>query len=194
MKKLFTNDLFFLICVLMGAIGRLLYSIVQMMYFPEFNGSSIIRIIRVICLVELYISYKKHHKNTMKGLMGALIMAQVISSVNWMSNMENERVLVFAPIFMVLSVLLFVNHLLINETHASKPVNIRLNQIIAILLTANTAAWSIYLLPLSQNAVNSVSEVIDIFGNAGFFGAIVCVESRLDAYKANREAAGKEKI
>jgi len=190
MNKLYRNDVFFLVCVLMGAIGRLLYSIVQMIYFPEFNGSSIIRIIRVICLVCLYISYKGHHKNTMKGMMGAILMAQVISSMNWMSNMNNERVFAFAPIFMVLSVVLFVNHFLINETRTASPVNIRINQIVAVLLTINTAAWSIYLLPYSGNAVNAVSEIIDIFGNAGFFGAIVCVESRLDAYRLDREAAG----
>ena len=86
--------------------------------------------------------------------------------------------------------MLFVNHFLINESHTAKPINICVNQIIAILLVVNTAAWSIYLLPHSVNAVNAVSEVIDIFGNAGFYCAIVCVESRLDAYRLDREAAG----
>jgi len=189
LKKFFTNDKAFIACVVVGTAGFTLYSFIQMFYYPEYYTSSINRILRAACLLVMYISYRKHEKNVMKGLIGALLGSQVIMSIPETLSLHSFRT-VFKLIFLGLSFALFINHFLINRNRKARPVQIFLNQLFALLLALDTTVWTIYGLYDSIDAIDVASEFISLIGNIGFYFSIICVESRLDLYRQNREEAG----
>ena len=80
MKKLFTNDTFFLAMVLCS-ICEIIFAIITISVFHNSDQACLVLNIRVLCVFALYISYKKHNKNVMKGMMGALLMAQLITAI-----------------------------------------------------------------------------------------------------------------
>ena len=187
MKKLFTNDKFFLAMTLCAVIGELFIACYDIFALHHAIQSELVLILRVACVVVLYISYKKHMKNVMKGMMGALLMAQVITAVLYLSDMQPAMDRICVPIFVVLSVLLFINHFIINADRSASPAMITISQIILVLLTINNTVWDIAWFMFDDFFI---VYFLDFIGFAGMISAVVCVESRLDAYRLDREAAG----
>ncbi len=191
MKKIFTNDKFFLAAVLFAVLGNGIYAILALCATEFALSSPIIgQLIRVLCAIFLYSSYKKHSKNVMKGLMGAMLMAQLILSIDYLSQKTLPIDGVCMPVVVVLSALLFINHFIINSDHHSSPAMVRLNQIIAVLLIVNEIVWSGTWVAVSFSPLYLIAAIMGILGFIGFVGAVVCVESRLDAYRLERENAG----
>jgi len=147
-------------------------------------------IFRVLCVIFLYVSYRKHSKNTMKGLMGALLGAQMITAIQYLSDITTLVECICVPAFAICSGLLFVNHFIINSDHHANPKMIFMNQILVGLLFLADAVWLISWGVSLHSAVMWVTVVLDVIGSLGMTAIIVCVESRLDAYRLNREAAG----
>jgi len=188
MKKLFTNDNFFGAMVVFAVIGEILgYTLV----FNMVALATVIHVmVSVVCVVALYTSYKNHSKNVMKAMMSALLMAQLLSAIDFISDPVSAGYIAYAVVFSVLSAFLFVDHIIINSVHHSSPAMVRLNQIIVIMLIILNTVWqcvALYALPIP---VYIAAGVLDIFGFAGMMLSVICVESRLDAYRLDREAAG----
>jgi len=192
MKKLFTNDRFFLAMVLCAVLGEGLYSVFSLLYdFSRMISAVIPMIIRILCVVFLFDSYRKHSKNVMKGLMGALLMAQVLNAITLFGLGDTFSLMTASTVvFLLLNLALFVNHFIINSDHHSSGGNVTLNQVIMILLAILNTARVVYLMTVVPGTLVGISFVVDIIGYIGMSAVIVCVESRLDAYRLQREAAG----
>jgi len=78
----------------------------------------------------------------------------------------------------------------INADRKSSPLMITANQIIVCLIAALVAVWNIWAAIFYAYPWDTVVDILGIIGTAASVASIVCVESRLDAYKLDREAAG----
>ncbi len=189
MKKLFTNDKFFLAVVLCAVISSLLCILLNSFavgFDLTYCGSVLIT---TICMAVLYSTYKKHSKNVMKGMMGALLMnvlLSAISSDSFSGGMET----VISIVDLILVTALFVNHFIINSNHHSNSKHITINQIILIILAIFDAVRTINMMKIYPGILTGILLVLDIIGYIGMAAVVVCVESRLDAYRLDREKAG----
>lgn len=94
------------------------------------------------------------------------------------------------PPWAVFLAILFINHFIINSVHHSKPVNIRINQIAALLYFVDCLAWDITWALSFPLGIETVGACIECISCTGLIATIVSVESRLDAYRIDREKAG----
>lgn len=192
MKKLFTNDKFFLAMVIFGFVGSVLCSIYYAI--PTINAfnppAATSFAFEAICAICLYVSYKKHSKNVMKGMLAAVLTSLLMDFTCWMVDLYFSLDLVFNCIAFGLIAILFVNHFIINSEHHSKPVNIRINQIVALLYFVDCLVWDITWALSFPLGVETVGACIECISCTGLIATIVCVESRLDAYRIDREKAG----
>jgi len=190
MKKLFTNDKFFLAAVIIAIAGSLLFCIYGLIYTPEnYMGMSII-FISALCVLGLYISYKKHSKNVMKPLMGALLMSLVICQISFFSQTYSVFDLFFNIICLLMAIILFLNHLVINSSRQASPSSIRTNQSCALLFAVTYFVWVALWVPMAVNGLGRVLYAVFAVSVLCTLLTVVCVESRLDAYRLDREAAG----
>jgi len=67
---------------------------------------------------------------------------------------------------------------------------IAFNQVLCALLSVSFLVWDIIWACVCGNTLDAVSSISLALGFIGLFATIVCVESRLDAYRLDREAAG----
>jgi len=176
--------------VLCAMVGEAAFALINIFVWNVAVQSKIVLLLRLVCVVALYCSYKKHSKNVMKGMYGALLMAQLITAILCISDAQLPVERICFPIFAILSAVLFLNHFIINSDRKASPAVITLNQIVLVLLVINNAVMGIAWIMYAPNAIHIISTILDIIGFAGMAAVVVCVESRLDAYRLDREAAG----
>jgi len=185
MKKIFTNDMFFLASTVLSVLGMITLLIAEFIGGQEFMSYNLTLSAFPLCTLLLYISYKSHNKNVMKSLLGSLLMAMVISDVIYVTLND-----VFALFFMTCDILLFFSHLLINSDRHSSPLRVRFSQCVIAVYCIIEIIWTVIHL---INAC-SIYDYVFTFSSAVAYlstaSVIVCVESRLDAYRLDREAAG----
>lgn len=192
MKKLFTSDKFFFAMATLAVIGLIEYGIYLFtggtIAYSSVGGSSIMA---AICTGALYVSYRKHHKNVMKCLIGALLMALILDGVASLSfiNIAVDRIC--TPIYILISLGMFVNHCIINESRKASPAQVALNRVLVVAFAVNVIVWvGSSCILLNIRPIDTVSMAFYIIGCVCLAAVIVCVESRLDAYRLDREAAG----
>jgi len=190
MKKLFTNDIFFLAMVICAAVGESIQAFMCIFWDDYAIQSQLTLLFRIVCVIVLYVSYKRHSKNVMKGMMGALLAAQLITAIQYLSELLIPADYICYSLFAALSALLFVTHFIINSDRQASPRMIRFNQLLVVLLFLNNTAIGIAWLVVDSAPLYFVINIGDLIGFLGMVASIVCVESRLDAYKLDREAAG----
>lgn len=192
MKKLFMSDKFFLLAVLLAALGAIPFTICSLMLWIQYSYMAAIVIANAVSAIAFYFSYRKHNKNLMKGLAGFQLMGLLSLTITATFPLDPAD-----SIYMVLSlanllvvIFLCANHFIINSDHNSRSANIRLNQ--ALLFVQ-----SVLYIVMAVNWVSGLSGAILIPYMIGVFAAtfgvtasIVCVETRLDAYRVDREIAG----
>jgi len=191
MKKLFTNDKFYLVMTICGSLGLVVF--LFMMYFlsgKEYILSRLALLVEALCVFFLYVSYIKYSKNVMKGMMGALLMAILLAAINSFTALSLPVETVFAAIYLAVAVILFVSHFIINSNHHSKASFIKLNQALCLVYALNLLAWDGMWIIVDQSPMNIIASVINIVTGVGVMASVICVESRLDAYRLDREAAG----
>ena len=185
------NDKFFLTMVVLGAAGGILSAIFNAIpSFEDFNPPAVFFFtFDSICLICLYISYKRHDKNVMKGMIGAVLTALLLDCTCWLDTYFGPDTIFSCTLF-VLKVIIFVNHFIINKEHHSMPINIRINQIVLVVWCLVCIAWDAvwaFSFPLGKDTFGAVVECCYCIGA---FVSIVCIETRLDAYRIEREKAG----
>jgi len=191
LRKLFMNEKFFFGVFLANFIscGTLGVSYI----YPQFElynvTAGLVMLLTAVCVITLFASYKNHAKNVMKGMMGALLMALVISAF---ILVESRRVLdVICGWINVLLVLGFaVDHFMINGTHLASPAKIRVNQVLLAAIVVNKLVWDVLSILISATSTVIFAAILDVVATASIAGAVVCVETRLDAYRLKRESAG----
>jgi len=130
LKKIFVNDGFFLFSVILTVIGSIPFTISSLTLWPEYSYMVAFLICNVICAIALYISYKKHSKNVMKGLSGFLLMGilAIAISATFPLNLEDISYSILSLINLSVIIALCINHFVINADHHSKSINVYLNQ------------------------------------------------------------------
>jgi len=84
----------------------------------------------------------------------------------------------------------FINHFQINSEHHSSPAKVKINQFLLICLVIVVTVQSVLCIVRAEEIWKIIRYVLDIIGFMGMSASVVCVESRLDAYRQDREAAG----
>jgi len=192
MKKLFMNDKFFLAAVLMSVIGTLAFTVYCLSQWLQYSYMAVIVLVNAVSTVALYGAYKKHSKNVMKGLIGFLLMGLLALTITAVFPLEPEQLLylIVSLINFAVVLALCINHFVINSDHHSRNANVRLNQVLLfvmfILFVVMAAVWIV--------GITGILPIIYMIGIPvaafGVTSTVVCVESRLDAYRLDREAAG----
>lgn len=198
LKKIFTNDKFFLVSVVISIVCALVsvFCYASNGLSLEYDDLSwvVSSCLYAIGVFVLYRSYIKHDKNVMKTMLGFLLavilMADLGPTATYIKN--NDSKLIFMLIYIVLDIALIINHFILCSDHKSKPGIILLNQ---LNILSEAVISIIYFSIMMSNLVsNPNTNIYDYLGCASgeivfffMFASIVCVESRLDLYKANRE-------
>ena len=162
-----------------------------------------IYIIQGILVLCIYRAYVAHDKNVMKGLMGSLLMELILNELCYIfgflrvkaaeefaqSTLLGVLFILIEAVFFTLQVVLFINHFVINSDHHSSPARIRLNRRILFgLMSALVVQEAFSIATLSSYTVFTVlQQVLWFVLEITTYGFIVCVESKIDEYKAIRE-------
>lgn len=195
LRKLFTNDKFFFITVLITVVCTVvdLFSLIMsgadlIMHLSWISTHLLIALFTIV----IYVSYLKHNKNIMKAvigmLFGVLLMSDISNLVFYLSYSLNAF---YGYVYVILDIVLISVHLILNSNHSSRPVAVKINQItlllqaVASVLTFTSTIKSISL--SETNIYDLLSTVVSPFLFVFAVASIVCVESRLDLYKAIRE-------
>ena len=157
-----------------------------------------------LCVIFLYVSYRKHNKNVQKGLLGAILMWYLYDETNYVvdniifdsdaftqyDNFQGRAYIILSIVTMVLFAALFVNHFIINSDHHSRPVNIFLNQTLVILIAVISIVSMIFQWFVFSGDFSGILEATSWhIGLAALVLMLAAYESRFDAYKIAREAA-----
>jgi len=193
MKKLFTNDKFFGAVTILAIVGMILCDSLLFVCEPTANLTLIMDIICVICILFLYTSYRKHRKNMMKCIIGSLLTLVILRPINTLTSgyvigYPVSTVIMYCYTFA--AIILFIDHLLINSDHHSNAGLIRTNQIFCVIIFICEIISTVSALTTIDNTLMKVGYWIGAISFACVTASIVCVESRLDAYRLDREAAG----
>jgi len=196
MKNIFTNDKVFSIAAIGGFVCSLLYSISCFAFWTDiltstYASAAILMAVNGIAVLCLYISYKKHTKNVMKGLIGALLYGDfaAVCTVTFPFTKTFTIDIICSFALLALTLAILVNHFIINSDHKSRKTNVVVNQWLALLIAVVAIIWPISWIPYIKGAA-VIFQFITAFGIICIDCTIVCVESRLDAYRLDREAAG----
>ncbi len=190
MKKLFTGDKFFLFVTVTAACFEFISGLINVFAAPETVMGNVLQLAVVACIATLYISYKKHNKNLMKAMMGALLMAFVMIEVMSLSAMSRTSDMIATPCALVCAAVIFVNHMVINARRQASPANIVINQTAAALYALTYVVWMFTWIGECRTVWMVVSSVLYVVAIPCMMAAVVCIEARLDSYRSDREAAG----
>ena len=162
-----------------------------------------IYIIQGILALFIYRAYAKHDKNVMKGLLGALLMELILNELCYifgflrvkiveefeMSTVLGVIFVVLEVVFFTLQVTLFINHFVINSDHHSSPAKVRFNQKILFCLMATIIVQEMFSIATlsSYTAYTVLQQILWFILEISTYGFIICIESKIDEYKALRE-------
>jgi len=189
MKKLFTNDVFFLIAFLISAIS----SFAVLMILAVQPGGDflhygwLVTAIFFVCELTMFFSYKSHNKNVMKGMIGASLMAIIMQGMYSATVAVNSGIATCAVLYTIVALLLFATHFSINSEHKSRPGSINVNIVFCLIFIFVNVVW--YIVNVRAEGFSVVTLLTSLI-NIGIVLTIVCIEAKLDAFRVNREAAG----
>lgn len=159
-------------------------------------------LIVIPCIITLGVSYDRHNKNVMKAMIGAVLMwyvtdiidfdghtviPQAVSADGAYHSANGYVFILFEALLVLMFSVLFVNHFVINSDHHSSPANVMANQVI-VLVAAGVAFMQVF---MAFNVIDCAAGIIGIvcrqLSQVTFLTSIVGVESKLDAYRIQRE-------
>jgi len=191
MKKLFANDSFFTATTIAGALSLSLYSVYIFGTGKTSNFAiGAVNVVYVCYLVLLFVSYRRHKKNVTKNLTGGILTAMVIDSITSFAAIEIPIERIFVPIYLILTTAILCTHLYISESRHPSPGKVRINQILCVLVAIELFVWSIVLITRYTDVMSKIGCIGSMIGYPCLFASVICIESRLDIYKSDREAAG----
>ena len=190
MKKLFTSNVFFVLTVVLSVLCMAVYFPLTLIASPESYVHAATCLFAAVCCIALYASYLRHNKNVMKGLMGAILTALLFIALPLVKPSFGAGRMLCSVFALALSVCLFLNHFLINESRASNPFNVGINRVLCLVIAVLLLVFDLCGLPSAESSMEKVALILHGVGFAAIMASIVCVESRLDTYREDRENAG----
>ena len=162
-----------------------------------------IYIIQGVLVLFIYRAYASHDKNVMKGLMGSLLMELILNELCYVFGFQRVRIaeefslgilpgvvfILVELVFFTLQIVLFINHFIINSDHHSSPERIQINRRVLFSLMATVVAQEAFSIATlsSYTAATVIQQLLWFILEISTYGFIVCVESKIDEYKAIRE-------
>jgi len=193
MKKLFASNLFFTIVALLAAAG---FGVFGIFYMSTREPIRIISgTILVMCafyLLILLAAFRKGDQSTVKSMMSVLLSAIVVDACSECVALVFLSDKIILPIYLLLSVLLLVNHFTINEGKRRTSSAIRLNFLFVLLLMADLEVWTVLYIPLRIGVLGTAASVMTLISFPCLAASVVCIESRIDAYRLDGQAAAAE--
>jgi len=194
-QNIFTNDEWFAaFTAVMAAAGGL----EGILCFTTKSVTFVMVPLVAVMGLFMFKAYKSHQKNMMKGLIGACLMWMLYEEVDFagavlvsersffISSLEGAYT--FFSILKILNVILilviFFLHFRINSEHHSRPVEIRVNQILNLQLIVFYAVDIATQLFFGEI---SASQIVLMFFKTVLMFMVISIESRLDEYRIIRE-------
>jgi len=182
-KVLYSLPWIYAICTLAFEI----FNIISGIYISIFELG--LEIINILIVFGIAISYKAHEKNIMKTLFGAVIMGQIIYTFNFITSIfgitEYIFTLVLTIIGLLLYIVLFINHLILGYGHKASPDRVKLNRVVGLLIFI---VICISRIPNYISAEMIISGILGILAETSIILEILCIETKVDAYKIIRES------
>lgn len=151
----------------------------------------------------LFFSYRRHDKNVMKGLLGVLLTIAVCNELCFLYGyyqvmlaqfyeLQYTLGVAFAAIeviFVLMQALIFLGHFFINADHHSNPALVSLNQTCLLMMLAVILIQKVFTVAMiGTTALSLVDQVFWCVQELGVFTTVICIESKLDAFRVAREA------
>lgn len=189
-RKLYTSDALFNILTII-TVAAMAISCIWLI--P--NGAyldTFFQLGQALIFVFLYRSYRNHDKNLMKALIGlslGLLLSYFaygwITPNFWISPISRIR----GEMFLIVLAVIII-HFIINADHHSSPGLVLANQILLIagmILMLYFTVMHAMVIPPETPLLEKFACLFNGLSYACACGAIVCIESRLDAYRIKRE-------
>ena len=201
LKKIFTNDKFFLTSVIISVLAAIVSFVLFLLSgisVVDFGLSKLVpsNVLVPLCVIGLYMSYQAHNKNIMKYLIGILMaIAAFVDLYNLDGYIAStpdsgSYAVIIYSLLTVFDFVLIINHIILNADHGSHPVNVRINQISIFIIAALNAVNFIVFVNNSKYSASpefQIGLISTMLTYLFAYSSIVCIESRLDLYKAMRE-------
>jgi len=190
MNKFLTSDKVLYSMPWIYAISTLTFEILHIILksFPSVFDLGI-EIINVLIVFGITTSYKAHEKNIMKTLFGALMMGGIIyffySVCYCFDKPEYILSTVIFSIMTLLYIVLFVNHLILGYGHKANPSRTNLNRVVGLLLILCNIIITV---PYFTEPITILLSILSIISEAAIIIEILCIETKVDAYKIIRES------
>ena len=184
----FTKDAVFQWCTVLAVI--LLAANGMMNVIAENYVAAAPIILTALCLLFLYSSYLKHEKNVMKGMIGMLLGIILMGDLDTVTvNMSDttDAAFVVALITVIVDILFCINHFMINSQHMALSKRVTYNQVLIIVEFAVIIAADVLVFNRNVSVLVDSTALVDMLGYIFTFGCIACIESKIDAYKLERE-------
>ena len=204
--KLFETPAAMAFCTLVAAFAGLLSGILFHFADDAPNVQHILFVLQGVIALYLLVAYDKHDKNVMKGLLGAMLTTLVISELSYfygtfqsiLTQMrEISTVLVVISLLIeilicVAMALVFITHFVINSDHHSSPALVKINQYLLVVILALILVQKLFkVCALGTTMEMFIAVLVWIVLEVCSFGTVVCIESKLDAYRKKREGNDK---
>ncbi len=181
-------------------VSTIAYEIICFIYYKSMSGIFTlgIEIMNILLVFGIAISYKVHEKNIMKSLFGAIMMERVIASFNLLTSHFSYEGYTFIKVETVITLLLYilllVNHLILGYGHKANPSRVSLNRTVGFLLIVMSIINGVYEMSwyiANPEYLDSIMPIIIsllvIISDAAIVLEILCIETKVDAYKIIRE-------
>jgi len=146
------------------------------------------RIFIFIMLLITVISYFKHEKNIMKCTVGATLGATIIAEL---TTLLLKGVTPINIVGLIIPTVILISHLAINSDHHSNPLKIKFNQIFLLISTIVLLALCVYSVIKNGWNLQFARDLSLYLFYISSIITLVIIESKLDAYRINREMENK---
>jgi len=152
-------------------------------------------LVLIVCL-----SYKKHNKNVMKAVLGAMLAFLCSNSINnalqyivyFQPTVKMIVSLVLSLLIALSAIVFFVNHLLLASDHKSNPKLLNFNMINCICCVVLTIAWGLFAFALGTRIYDYLYAIFWIFFGIGSIILAINIETKIDYFKKAREEKVEE--
>jgi len=196
-KKFFDNDKLFYVMPWIFLATSFVYDGYELFADKDMEGLYYIftDLFTFAGLLGITISFKKHEKNIMKGLLGGILflkLSNIVSNASYDLIVDRSDIVygLFALVLAILYIALAINHLRLASDHSAKPSTVKFNQYLVLAIWVFDVAWEAYVfISEDYSIVYSIALEMSLFA---LLYTIVAVETKVDMFKAFRqENAGK---
>jgi len=186
LREFFVSDNIFYIFALLAIGFNLFIGIIDFAQGQIYTGCMAIAC--SVAMIFLVVSYIRHEKNVMKGLIGVVLTLCFSYKLYITVNASTTAELIINIIMLACILFILVNHFIINSDHHSNPDKIFHSQLMAFIYFVFTVILLIVQIAiLKQDPSKAVLVSLFWLATVAF---IICIETKLDSFRISREEKG----